>query len=92
MGPLDVLDGIEAVVYGIAALVLVVLVVIKGTIAAEDLAGPIAAGAVVGGCLLVVGLAMRDARRRRWSAPSIGLAAAYALALGALILNDLAAL
>jgi len=87
-GLLDVFDGIEAVFYGIGGLVVLVLVLIKGTLAAQDLAGPVAAGAVIAGCLLVIGLSVRDAQRRRWSASSIGLAAVWAIAVGALIVND----
>lgn len=91
-GMLDVFDGIDAVFYGIGGVVLLALVLIKGTLAAQDLAGPVAGGAVIAGYLLVIGLSVRDARRRRWSASSIGLAAAWAIAVGALIVNDSAAI
>lgn len=87
-GLLDVVDGIEAVFYGVGGLIVLVVILVKATVAAQGLAGPAGAGAVIVGCLTVIGLAVRDVQRRRWSVASIGLAAAFAIAVGALILND----
>jgi hypothetical protein len=87
-GLLNVFDGIEAIFYGIGGLVVLVLALIKGTAAAQNVAGPLGGGAVIAGCLLLVSLTARDVRRRRWSVVSIGLAIVYAIAVGALIVGD----
>lgn len=84
----DVLDGMEAVFYGIGGIVVLVVVLTRGTIAAHKLAGPAGAGGVIAGCVLVMVLVVRDVRRRRWSVSSIGLATAYAIAVGAFLLID----
>lgn len=84
----DVFDGIEAVFYGLGGLVVLVVVLTGGTIAAHNLTGPAGAGGVIAGCVLVMVLAVRDVLRRGWSVPSIGLATAYAIASGPFLLID----
>lgn len=77
----ELLDGLEFVVYAVGGLVGLVLVAIKGVNAAQDHGGLAVAGAMTVGLLAVLGLAVRDLRRRRWSVASVAVATAYAVAV-----------
>ncbi len=86
----DVLDGIEMLIYGVGALVLLIVLAFLGVRAASRVVGPVGAAVAVAGLLAVATLAIRDLVRRSWTLVSICVVAAYSMCLVALIIGDAA--
>jgi hypothetical protein len=72
-----VIDSMEALFYGLAALAVLGLLLFLALRAAHSIGGPLALGVAIAATLFVLGTAVRDARRRQWGPTSIAVTAAY---------------